>query len=85
MRNELSDRQQAIRLRLAGETFTTISHTLQCSETWVRKWWHRHLEAGGERLCELSRAHGTLVNRTPPQLERAILTIRRRPAAHATF
>lgn len=84
MRNELSDRQQAIRLRLAGETIATISHTLQRSETWVRKWWHRYLEAGGEGLYELSRAHGAVVNRTPMHIERAILAIRQRLAGHAT-
>ncbi len=84
MRNELSDRQQAIRMRLASETIATISHTLQRSETWVRKWWHRYLAAGGEGLYELSRAHHALVNRTPMHIERAILTIRRRLVAHAT-
>ena len=50
MRNELSDRQQAIRMRLAGETIATIYRTLQRSEAWVRKWWHRYLASGGEGL-----------------------------------
>jgi transposase InsO family protein len=84
MRNELADRQQAIRMRLAGETLATIQRTLQRSRTWVRKWWHRYVEAGGEGLYDLSRAHGALVERTPMHIERAILAIRRRLAAHAT-
>lgn len=84
MRNELSDRQHAIRMRLAGETLATIYRTLQRSEAWVRKWWHRYLDAGGEGLYELSRAHGAVVERTPMHIERAILAIRRRLAAHAT-
>lgn len=84
MRNELSDRQHAIRMRLAGEPIATIYRTLQRSESWVRKWWHRYLSAGGEGLYDLSRAHNTVVDRTPMHIERAILAIRRRLAAHAT-
>lgn len=45
MRNELSDRQQAIRMRLAGETTAAIYR---------------------------------VVDRTPPHIERAILSIRQR-------
>jgi transposase InsO family protein len=84
MRNELSDRQQAIRMRLAGETIATIYRTLQRSEAWVRKWWHRYLASGGEGLYDLSRAHDAVVDRIPMHIERAILAIRRRLAAHAT-
>lgn len=84
MRNELSDRRQAIRMRLAGETMATIYRTLQRSEAWVRKWWHRYLEAGGEGLYDLSRIHGAVVDRIPMHIERAILAIRRRLVAHAT-
>ena len=84
MRNELSDRQQAIRMRLAGDTFGMISHALCRSATWVRKWWHRYLNAGGEGLYDLTRAHGNLIQRTPAHVERAILAIRRRLVAHAT-
>ena len=84
MRNEFSDRQQAIRLRLAGETLTTIRHTLQRSNAWVRKWWQRYRDSGGEGLYDLSRANVSVVNRTPMHIERAVLGIRRRLAAHAT-
>jgi putative transposase len=84
MRNELSDRQQAVRMRLAGDTLGLISHMLRRSTAWVRKWWHRYLNAGGEGLYDLTRAHGDLANRTPAHIERAILAIRRRLMAHAT-
>jgi len=84
MRNELSDRRQAIRMRLAGETIATIYRVLRRSDAWVRKWWHRYLNAGGEGLYDLSRAHNAVVDHTPPHIERAILSIRRRLAAHAT-
>jgi putative transposase len=84
MYNELSDRQQAIRMRLAGDTLSMISQTLRRSDAWVRKWWQRYLTAGGEGLYDLTRAHGDLVNRTPAHMERAILAIRRRLVARAT-
>lgn len=85
MRNELADRQQAIRFRLAGETMVTIQRILQRSKAWVHKWWHRHLDAGGECLYDQSRAHGALVERTPMHIERAVLAIRRPLVAHATL
>jgi hypothetical protein len=84
MRNELADRQQAIRMRLAGDSVPLISQTLQRSEGWVRKWWRRYLTAGGEGLYDLTRARHTVVNRTPAHIERAVLAIRRRLAARAT-
>jgi hypothetical protein len=56
MRNELSDRQQAVRMRLAGDSVLLISQTLRRSTAWVRKWWQRYLTAGGEGLYDLTRA-----------------------------
>lgn len=84
MHNELSDRQQAIRMRLTGDTVLFISQTLHRSEAWVQKWWHRYLTAGGDGLYDLSRARHQVVNRTPAHIERTILAIRRRLAAHTT-
>lgn len=84
MRNELSDRQQAIRMRLAGDTIPLICQTLRRSDAWVRKWWQRYLIAGGEGLYDLTRARHNVVNRTPVHIERAILAIRRRLAARTT-
>jgi putative transposase len=84
MQNELSDRQQAIRMRLAGDPILWISQTLRRSEAWVRKWWQRYLTAGGAGLYDLTRARHTIVNRTPMHIERAVLAIRRRLVARAT-
>jgi len=84
MRNELSDRQQAIRMRLAGDSVSMISYALRRSGAWVRKWWQRYLAAGGEGLSDLSHAHANLLHRTPPHIEQAILAIRRRLVARAT-
>jgi hypothetical protein len=84
MHDELSARQRAIRLRLAGRPVKYICLTLGRSETWFHKWWGRYLEAGPEGLYERTRAHHQLAQRLPPELERAILSVRRRLQAHAT-
>lgn len=84
MNDELSDRQRAIRMRLAGDTVPMIAQSLRRSEAWVHKWWQRYLTGGGDGLYDLTRAHSNVVNRTPAHIERAILGIRRRLAARAT-
>ncbi|MCP4207675.1 MAG: transposase [Shimia sp.] len=84
MKDELSVRQTAIRLRLAGESVESICRTLKRSETWFYKWWHRYLESGPEGLYDLTRGNRQVVNRTPPHIERAVISIRRRLAARAT-
>lgn len=83
MLDEFSARQQAIRMRLAGEPVALICKVLKRSEAWVFKWWQRYVAVGYEGLCDLSRAHSPLVNRTPAHIERAVVSIRRRLAAHA--
>src|SRR5208283_4185103 len=53
------------------------------SEFWFYKWWHRYLESGAEVLYDLTRANHQIAQRIPPELERTILSIRRRLQAHA--
>jgi putative transposase len=84
MHDELSARQRAISLRLAGRSVKHICATLGRSETWFHKWWGRYLEAGPEGLYDRTRTHPHLAQRIPPELERAILSVRRRLQAHAT-
>lgn len=84
MGNELSDRQAAIRLRLAGESIDEICRTLKRSKSWFHKWWQRYLALGPEGLYDLTRTNQQVVNRTPPHIERAVISIRRRLAARAT-
>ena len=84
MRDELSDRQAAIRRHLAGESVESICQSLHRSEAWFHKWWRLYLDNGPEGLYELTHANHQVVNRTPPHLERAIISIRRRLAARAT-
>jgi putative transposase len=82
--NELSDRQAAIRLRLAGENIDNICRTLKRTKPWFHKWWKRYLALGPEGLYDLTRANQRVINRTPPHIERAVISIRRRLAARAT-
>src|SRR5262249_4047687 len=69
---------------LAGRPVQHICAALGRSATWFHKWWGRYLQAGPEGLYDLTRAHHHIAQRIPPELERAILSIRRRLPAHAT-
>jgi hypothetical protein len=53
------------------------------TEAWFHKWWWRYLELGANGLYDLTRARH-VVQRIPPELERTILSIRRRLQAQAT-
>ena len=84
MNDELSARQRAISLRLAGRAVKHICSALGRTEAWFHKWWRRYLEAGPEGLYDLTRANHHVAQRIPPELERTILSIRRRLQAHAS-
>jgi putative transposase len=84
MHDELAARQRAITLRLAGRPIKAICAAVGRSEVWFHKWWGRYLQAGPEGLYDLTRANHQVAQRIPPELERTILSIRRRLQAHAT-
>jgi transposase InsO family protein len=84
MNDELSARQRAISLRLAGRSVKQICSALGRTEAWFHKWWRRYLQAGPDGLYDLTRANHQVARRLPPELERTILSIRRRLQAHAT-
>lgn len=84
MKDELSVRQMAIRLRLAGESVEAICTTLKRSERWLYKWWQRYLAMGPEGLYDITRANHQVARRMPPHIERAVLSVRRRLEARAT-
>jgi len=50
----------------------------------VPQWWRRYVAEGPDGLFDLSRAPQAVVDRIPPQIERTIVSIRRRLEAHAT-
>jgi len=84
MKDELSARKMAIRLRLAGEPVGSICSTLKRSKRWFHKWWQRYLTLGTEGLYDLTRANHQVAQRTPPHIERTVLSVRRRLEARST-
>lgn len=82
MDTEFADRQQAITLRLAGQSVETICRLLKRSREWFHFWWRRYRALGPNGLLELTRAN-TQPRRIAPDLERTILTVRQRLASQA--
>ena len=83
MHDELTG-QRAISLRLAGRSVNYICSALGRVKAWFHKWWGRYLQAGPEGLYDLTRANHHVAQRVSPELERTILSIRRRVQAHAS-
>jgi transposase InsO family protein len=84
MHDELTARRRAISLRLAGRAVKYICAALGRCEAWSHRWWRRYLEAGPEGLDDRTRANHRVAQHISPELERAILSIRRRLQAHAS-
>jgi len=84
MHDELAARHRAITLRLAGRPVKAICAALGRSEVWFHKWWGRYLQVGPEGLYDLTRANHHVTRRIPPELERAILSVRRRLQARTS-
>lgn len=80
MNNELYDRQQAIKLRLAGRSVEEICKILGRSPAWFHIWWRRYRALGPNGLFDLTRSN-VQPRRITPDLERSILNIRRRLTA----
>lgn len=77
MNNELADRQQAVKLRLAGKSAVEICQVLGRSRDWFHTWWRRYRALGPNGLFDLTRAN-VQPRRITPEVERSILNIRRR-------
>jgi transposase InsO family protein len=84
MLDELTARQRAISLRLAGQPVKHICSALGRCQAWFHRWWRRYLEAGPEGLYDRTRANHHVAQHLSPELERAILSVRRRLQAHAS-
>ena len=84
MQDELAARQRAVTLRLAGRPIKAICTALGRSEVWFHKWWRRYLQSGPDGLDDLTRANHHVAQHISPELERSILTVRRRLQTHAT-
>ena len=57
MKDEFSDRHQAIKLRLAGHSVEYICQTLGRSREWFHTWWRRYQAMGVAGLYDLTRAN----------------------------
>jgi len=79
MNDELAARHRAITLRTVQSICAAVGRT----RVWFEKGWRRYLEFGAEGLSDLTRANHR-AQRIPPELERTILSIRRRLQAHAS-
>jgi len=77
MKDEFSDRHQAIKLRLAGQSVEVICQTLERSREWFHTWWRRYQALGAAGLYDVTRARQSTAL-ISPELERTILTIRKR-------
>jgi putative transposase len=77
MKDEFSDRHQAIKMRLAGQSVEVICQTLERSREWFHTWWRRYQAMGAAGLYDLTcaRQRSALIS---PEMERTILTIRKR-------
>jgi len=80
MKNEFSDRQQAIKLRLAGQSVEEVCRILGHPPSWFHSWWRRYRALGPNGLFDLTRAN-VQPRRISPELERTILSIRQRLAS----
>jgi transposase InsO family protein len=83
MNDELAARHRAITLRRAGRSVKSICAAVGRTRIWFHKWWRRYLETGVEGLYDLTRANHR-AQRIPPEMERTILSIRRRLQNHTS-
>ena len=77
MKDEFSDRHQAIRMRLGGQSVEVICQTLKRSREWFHTWWRRYQAMGAAGLYDITRARQS-ASLISPEMERAILMIRKR-------
>lgn len=77
MKDEFSDRHQAIKLRLAGQSVEVICQSLERSREWFHLWWRRYQAMGTAGLYDMTRARQrtALIS---AEMERTILAIRKR-------
>ena len=64
-------------MRLGGQHPSQICRHLERSSTWFYKWWNRFVEAGPDQLEDRSRVPHQVAKKTAPQIEQAILKLRR--------
>src|SRR5690242_15683291 len=78
MSAELSLRQRAMRLRLAGWAVTLICMTLNRSREWFYKWWDRYQAEGASGLRDRSHAPNHSQRVMSDELRQTIVQVRDR-------
>jgi hypothetical protein len=73
---EQAVRQEAIRRRLLGESRRDICRDLSRSPRWFDKWWATYRQDPQTDCADRSRAPRTVSNRTPTDVEQAIVAAR---------
>ena len=79
-KDELSDRLMAVKLRLEKKPVEEICQILGRPASWFHKWWRRYQEKGPNGLYDQARPT-VHPSRIAPDLERAIVNIRKRLAS----
>lgn len=77
MKDEFTDRHQAIKLRLSGKSVVEVCQILGRSADWFHRWWRRYLAEGVSGLYDNTRANNQ-PRRISAELERMIINIRQR-------
>ncbi|CAG1016403.1 hypothetical protein ANAEL_05598 [Anaerolineales bacterium] len=77
MKDEFSDRHQAIKMRLAGQSVEVICQTLERSREWFHTWWRCYQAMGTAGLYDLTRARQrtALIS---PEMEHTLIAICKR-------
>ncbi|NJM39973.1 MAG: transposase [Anaerolineae bacterium] len=77
MKDEFSDRHQAIRLRLSGKSVSAICQLLNRSPDWFNRWWQRYRSEGVSGLYDNTHA-SSQPRRVPADVERIVINVRQR-------
>lgn len=77
MNDEFSDRHQAIKMRLAGQSIADICRILNRSREWFCTWWQRYRSEGISGLYDADR-RSAQPRRISAELERIIVNLRQR-------
>lgn len=70
-------REQIVRRHQQGETLKAIAHALSVPYRTVRRWWHRHQEAGAAGLHTHYDRCGPKAPRAPAEVHAAALALKR--------
>ena len=73
---KIAERYEAVRQWVAGNTITSICAALGRSRTWFYYWWERWYHYGIAGLHGIQPPHASPHNRTPEEMEQAVLRIR---------